>query len=302
MIARFSGRPSGASPQAGLTVLGDKFFGTTYSGGEGCSGSCGTVFEASSSGDIKIVHSFTGNTDDGAHPKGGLVAVNGTLYGTTWSGGEGNAGTVYSITGSHEEVLYSFAGGSRDGANPVGNLVSLKGSLYGVTETGGSNDAGTVFVLEPSGKERILHSFVGTYDGRYPVGLVILHGLLYGAASEDGPNARGTIFSLTTGGTFKVVHSFRGYAKGDGAYPHAPPIVVKGKLYGTTQGGGTSGDGTVYVLTAAGNELVEYSFGKHPDGVHPETALDYVDGVLYGTTVNGGHHGSNGTVFSVVPL
>jgi len=298
VIARFAGPPGGKWPQAGLALLDGKFYGTTSAGGDSCTGSCGTVYSASRSGDIRIVHSFTGGQEDGSDPRGGLVSVNGTLYGTTWSGGSGNGGTVFSITGSRERVLQSFSGG----AHPIGTLVSFKGSLYGVTQMGGSNNDGTVFVLPPSGDLRLLHSFVNATDGRYPVGLVAYRGRLYGAASEGGPFKRGTIFSLSTDGAFAVVHSFRGYVKGDGALPEAPPIIVKGTLYGTTQGGGTSGDGTIYKLDASGNELVEYSFGKNPDGVHPESALTYVDGVLYGTTYRGGHGGSNGTVFRIVPL
>jgi uncharacterized repeat protein (TIGR03803 family) len=83
-----------------------------------------------------------------------LINVNGTLYGTTWSGGSSNGGTVYRIstTGS-EKVLYSFAGGS-DGAHPSAALLNVKGTLYGTTAYGGGGSGcgsgcGTVFALTP---------------------------------------------------------------------------------------------------------------------------------------------------------
>jgi uncharacterized repeat protein (TIGR03803 family) len=63
----------------------------------------------------------------------GLLDVNGTLYGTTFSGGTSNAGTVYSVsTSGVVKVLYSFKGGS-DGAHPIGGLIDVKGVLYGTT-------------------------------------------------------------------------------------------------------------------------------------------------------------------------
>ena len=49
---------------------------------------------------------------DGVGPSSRLVALNGTLYGTTGGGGTGGEGTVYSITTSGaEQVLHSFATG-----------------------------------------------------------------------------------------------------------------------------------------------------------------------------------------------
>jgi hypothetical protein len=43
-----------------------------------------------------VLHSFTGGRD-GADPAGSLTGVDGVLYGTTFSGGANNAGTVFKI-------------------------------------------------------------------------------------------------------------------------------------------------------------------------------------------------------------
>jgi len=44
------------------------------------------------------IYSFTSNTAPG-YPNGGLIAVNGTLYGTTSAGGvNGGAGTVFKVS------------------------------------------------------------------------------------------------------------------------------------------------------------------------------------------------------------
>jgi uncharacterized repeat protein (TIGR03803 family) len=280
-------------------VFQKSIYGTAYSGGS-CSETCGTIFRVTGGKNLELVHAFSGGSD-GANPKGGLTEFNGGLYGTTCGGGANGFGTVYSLLGS-ESVLYAFKGGSHDGACPVGNLVVFEGALYGVTQVGGENNAGTIFRVDASGNEKVLHSFVGAYDGKLPTGLLVFHGALFGTAAEYGPNNRGTLFRITSGGTFNVVHSFRGYQKGDGAYPEAPPIFVRGKLWGTTKGGGAHGDGTIYESSTGGAEAVMYSFGHSPDGVHPFAPLVYINNVLYGTTLNGGKNGALGTVFSLFPF
>jgi uncharacterized repeat protein (TIGR03803 family) len=68
-----------------------------------------------------------------------LIDVNGTLYGTTWTGGYYGGGTVYSIsTSGAEKVLYSFRGGG-DGASPESALIYVNGTLYGTTVNGGGS-------------------------------------------------------------------------------------------------------------------------------------------------------------------
>lgn len=49
------------------------------------------------SGKEQVLHSFTGTAPDGAEPLGGLVNINGTLYGTTFYGGEHGNGIVFKI-------------------------------------------------------------------------------------------------------------------------------------------------------------------------------------------------------------
>ena len=76
-----------------------------------------------------------------------------------------------------------------------------------------------------------------------------------------------------------------------------------GNLYGTTQIGGTSGNGTVFKVEAhSGHETVLYSFSGGSDGALPYAGL-VMDGPgnLYGTTQNGGTSG-DGTVFQVDPF
>jgi uncharacterized repeat protein (TIGR03803 family) len=89
------------------------------------------------------LHSFTGG--DGSRPGAGLIAyAAGNLYGTTITGGAGDAGTVFQLTPSGDLIiLYSFTGGS-DGALPfAGVIADAAGNLYGTTIDGGAGGQGT---------------------------------------------------------------------------------------------------------------------------------------------------------------
>jgi uncharacterized repeat protein (TIGR03803 family) len=77
-----------------------------------------------------------------------------------------------------------------------------------------------------------------------------------------------------------------------------------GVLYGTTEGGGTYGYGTVFGITPSGELITLYSFcatSGCPDGSIPWFGLVLAtDGNLYGITTAGGASG-NGTIFKMTP-
>ncbi|HUR45443.1 MAG TPA: choice-of-anchor tandem repeat GloVer-containing protein, partial [Candidatus Saccharimonadales bacterium] len=85
----------GAIPTAGLTLSSDgNFYGTTDSGG---ANGLGTVFRISPGGAYETLVSFDG-FNDGSHPASALVeGPDGSLYGTTTSGGPGNQGTIFQL-------------------------------------------------------------------------------------------------------------------------------------------------------------------------------------------------------------
>ena len=66
---------------------------------------------------------------------------------------------------------------------------------------------------------------------------------------------------------YAVLYSFKGSSGGarDGSAPLAGLTEYKGALYGTTSGGGTPGDGTVYAIGGAGKESVLYSSRGRPE-------------------------------------
>jgi uncharacterized repeat protein (TIGR03803 family) len=199
-----------------------------------------------------VVHRFGGGKD-GAIPNGGLVVLNGVLWGTTQKGGPANLGTVFAIdpAGSYR-VVYSFKAPS-DGMWPQAGLVAMNGVLYGTTQQGGSScDAGqgcgTVFSLIPSGQKLTLHQFAGDPgDGRYPMAsLLSVNGNLYGTTEFGGTDDQGMVFEVTPAGQEHVVYEFQGPGVADGQYPTAPLVELGGLLYGTTRSGGDAkcNDGT----------------------------------------------------------
>jgi uncharacterized repeat protein (TIGR03803 family) len=102
--------------------------------------------------------------------------------------------------------------------------------------------------------------------------------------------------------SYSVVYSFQ-CGGGDGQNPWSDLISDSaGNLYGTTRGGGTFGDGTVFEISVGGAEAVLYSFGATPgDGSGPVTGLVRDNaGNLYGTTPGGGAH-TVGALYEVSP-
>jgi uncharacterized repeat protein (TIGR03803 family) len=228
ILHAFDCNTDGASPAFSITM--DKrgaIYGVTVGPPFSCSGvssQCGTVFKLTPSGSgytFSSIHTFD---PTGWYPQGGpIVAPNGTVYGTTWFGGNGGpcgqygCGTVYQLTpgsgGYQFRTIYAFSGGS-DGDAPQGALFrDNDGRLYGATYDGGGVSCafgligcGVIFELTPSGSgfvESIAHTFGGPPgDGESPRGTLIKgpDGALYGA-TEFGGDATdcqcGTIFRIT---------------------------------------------------------------------------------------------------------
>jgi uncharacterized repeat protein (TIGR03803 family) len=310
----------GGNPSSGLIDVNGVLYGMTNQGGVGlCFGgtpACGVVFALDpKTGSETVLHTFNDPDTDGIFPSGGLVAVKGTLYGTTYSGGGANGGgAVFALdlrTGA-ETLLHTFFGGS-DGYIPQAGLISVKGTLYGTTTSGGSDGCfgygcGTVYAVNrKTGAETVLHAFISGADGAFPwAGLVAVNGMLYGTTTQGGGNVScsngcGTVFAIDpTTGAETIVHAFAG--GNDGSDPAAGLINVKGTLYGTTVAGGTHGHGTVFSLDPkTGSESVLYSFCSQQnctDGQGPDASLIEEKGTLYGTTPQGGAN-NFGTVFAL---
>jgi uncharacterized repeat protein (TIGR03803 family) len=96
VLYSFGVRPSAENPMASLINVKGTLYGTSENGGAHCY-HCGTVFSITTSGAQAVLHSFQ-HGPGGQYPLGALLNVNGTLYGTTFEGGEKDDGTVFSLS------------------------------------------------------------------------------------------------------------------------------------------------------------------------------------------------------------
>ena len=333
LIYSFPGGAGGSDPVNSLTFVNGIAFGTTNSGGDVSGCNCGVVFASG-----KVIYNFKGAaSQDGGGPTGDLLLVGKTLYGTTNSGGMtrgvcasnpagAGCGTVFAAdTAGHERVVYRFKGG-KDGEAPVGGLVVRKGVLYGATAWGGTGTTctsgtppgcGVIFAIDLSGHEKVLHRFTGGPDGAYQLrGLFFLSGALYGTTFNGGASCPygpgcGTVFRITPSGDESIIYAFKGGS--DGMFPLAPLIGVHGLLYGTTTVGGCSrkcgsseGYGTIFKMSASGNETILYRFPHYikgqkgqPGPEQPAGTLVLLNNRLFGTTQAGGCFACEGTIYSV---
>lgn len=299
----------GAFPYGGLMQASDgDLYGVTNGGG---SHFYGSVFKLSSSNKLTTLHNFRGGTTDGAYPSAGLTLYDGDYYGTTQEGGAAGLGTIFKIIpGGTLTTLYSFCAQSEcaDGTEPLAGLVQFGGELYGTTIGGGSGavctGCGTIFKITPTGTLTTLYSFCSQSDctdGVDPfAGLVVADGNFYGTTLAGGTYGQGTIFEITPAGTLTVLYAFCSQANcTDGEASYAGLIQgTSGNLYGTTNGGGTYGYGTVFEITTGGTLTTLHDFditkGASPLG----GLLQDTNGTFYGTTPDGGSY-LDGTVYSL---
>lgn len=281
VLYNFTGGADGGGPNGVTIDRNGNLYGTTLEPGN-CvvNGVCGGVFKLSRRGSgwtLNSLYHFRGG-DDGSWPNAGVtIGPDGTVYGTTTSGGGGpcsyggipGCGTVYHMQPPanvcqavscpwDETVLYAFQG-VNDVDNPYNDVTfDAAGNLYGAA----------------------------TYGGLFPEG--------------------GGVYSLTHtegGWTYNLLYEFPGAPNGGESF--APVRFDQaGNILGTTLEGGNDGNGVVFKMVPFGagwDESVVYSFGPPPDAGGPFAGLiSDVAGNLYGTTAGGGEHG-NGAVYELSP-
>jgi uncharacterized repeat protein (TIGR03803 family) len=321
-LAGFNGT-DGANPYAGLIAdpSGDLFGATVYGGASGY----GAMFELpkTSSGYAStptILVSLNGT--NGAITTGTLEATLvadafGNLLGTTYAGGTSGEGTVFEIvktsTGyaSTPTTLVNFNG--TNGANPFAGLIAdANGDLFGTTYQGGASGDGTVFEIAKTSTgyastATTLVSFNVT-NGANPVGGLMADagGDLLGTTQLGGASNDGTVFEIakTSTGYASTAATLVSFSGANGANPYAGLVAdANGDLFGTTNAGGASNEGTVFEIAKtssgyAGTATTLVSFNGE-NGANPFAGL-IVDGHgnLFGTN-NAGGPSDYGTVFEV---
>jgi uncharacterized repeat protein (TIGR03803 family) len=212
---------------------------------------CGVVWELSPSGGAwteSVLYNFAGKTD-GCNPFSGVIFDGaGNLYGNTANGGSEGAGTVYQLVLSNgnwmKHTLADLNGNT--GTHPVGTLsMDRSGNLYGTTLDNGPNGGGTVFELSASRgwAFSLVYAFASCDPG---AGMTIApDGSLYGVCQAGGAFGHGWVFEMPPNCNQTCgpndLHDFDG---SDGSYANGPVVFdASGNLYGTTYGGGNTGQG-----------------------------------------------------------
>lgn len=307
MVRSFLTSDPSANPAAPVTEASDGMLYGTTTGGFGSD--IGGVFKIDKNGNnFSVIHQFT--TADGDSPNAPVIeATNGVLYGTTLYDGAGGGGSIFEINkdGSGYAVIHSFTYDLDDGGFSTAPLLQASdGELYGTSQDGGIDGEGVVFRIDLSGDNFVvLHPFASS-DGVSPAAGLIegTNGMLYGTTIEGGATNGGTVFRMNKDGSgFSVIFNFTNTATApDGYWPFSSLLKgSNGLLYGTTQYGGSFGEGIVFSMDYNGNNFtVLHNFGGANDGTQPDQPLvQGPDGGLYGSTSSGGGAGGLGTVFTI---
>jgi uncharacterized repeat protein (TIGR03803 family) len=323
---RRSDPTDGAIPYAGVTQDKDgNLYGITRTGGANFSGA---VFKITPAGVETIIHSIDAAVD-GNLPNGRLVlADDGNFYGTMVIGGMYGKGTIFRLKPDGTFTTLRAFGGA-DGAEPHARLIQSRvdGKLYGSTKAGGAkNGGGTLFSINTDGTDfTVLYSFTQVVEGYAPTGALVEEVkfdplgqkivTFYGTTNNGGTRdtdyneGRGTVFrfKLTAAPvTIETLYTFR--APG-GQNPTAGLTDGgDGHYYGTTFGGGSQGQGTIFRfnpnLTAA--VAIQADAAVNLETIHefpgdeaePYSGLTLgSDGNLYGTTLAGSS--SSGSIYQL---
>ncbi len=262
-----------------------------------------------------ILYEFT--RDVGTNPSGDLTfGPQGNVYGTTEKGGSDGGGAVYELVHSGNSWtgmnLFSFPMVSGAPSTPMGGVTfDLSGNLWGTTEFGGQYVYGTVFELMPSGSGWIgstIYNFDSSHsDGGHPrAGLILdAFGNLYGDTACCGSGGEGTAFEISDAGQeLSVLYSFSFENNANDGPQRKLTMDSAGNLYGTTQGGGVYGLGSVFELTPMGGGQWMYTSlhdFDETDGELPKSTVTIdSSGNLYGTTYLGGTGTCGGSGCGVV--
>jgi uncharacterized repeat protein (TIGR03803 family) len=323
VLHNFGSSSDGSIPYGPPTLdRAGNLYGVTI-GGPGYYGN-GVVFELTphAKGNWKetIPYEFSGG--QGAIPWGSLLLDgSGGLYGTM-GGIEGDVFRLSPASGGWtNSVLYM------DGAGP-GLLIDKAGNLYGDIGPGDYYGAGAIGKLSSTSNGWVytqLYSYCGPPgcpdgDGEPAPPIWDGKGNMFGTTTDGGiaqpacwtSFGCGVIFEMTPTGdgtwTYHVLHRFASYPT-DGQTPYGGLVMdASGNFYGTTEFGGSKGNGTVFKLAFTHGhwkKTVVYDFPDWHDGSLPNSTL-VVDkvGNLYGIG-GGGNQGCGpytcGVVFKLTP-
>ena len=291
-----------------------QFWGTASSGGQHNNG---FIFKTDSIGDnLEIVHHFKSEVD-GANISALLLASNNKLYGLASSGGQGGSTSVFS-SGTFFE--YDLITNQFRVIEHLGPLSTNLPSIYmpkaegqrALTEV----SPGLIYGLARQGEYVFSYNFntgvfakpftVPTFQGGSTNSTMFnrfaeafykaADGNLYAATSTNSscpvanPNMGSIIRVIPSTNTLAI--RYRSVCLIDNGYIYNGHFAeAGGKLYGTTNFGGTSNQGVIFEYTPAANTYTkrhDFHGGVLTNSFYPTSLVFGKNGKLYGTAQGGG--------------
>ena len=217
---------------------------------------------------------------------------------------------ISNTTAAQAPVALAAFGGINGGWLQSNLIADAAGDLFGTTAQGGASGFGTVFELVKTATGYSAPVTLATFNGNNAeyshAGLIMdAKGDLFGTTSGDGTSSNGTVFELVKTATgYAAPTTLATFTGTNGSVPMGGLVAdAAGDLFGTTIGGGTSGNGNIYELVktatgfAAPVTLASFTGanGRLPMG----NLIRDAAGDLFGTTEFGGAK-NDGTVFELV--
>jgi uncharacterized repeat protein (TIGR03803 family) len=296
----FAGGSDGINPSGLMQGADGALYGLAFGGSSGD----GTVFRLNRDGTgFTVLTNFDYFTTGYLPNKALIQGTDGALYGTTYGGGSGVAGTVFKLNtdGSGLTDLKAFDDPT-DGLPHAGLLQGMDGALYGTAN--GQPGFGAVFKMKTDGTGftflKKFDSFRHYSDGANPYAGLIqgTDGALYGTTLTGGAANVGTLFKLNTEGSgFTILKNLDAFTTG---YGTAIPLLLgaDGVIYGSAQSTEANNFGRVFRLNLDGTGFALLKNLDESTGAGPSSLIQGLDGMLYGTASGGGSSGF-GTVFKL---
>jgi uncharacterized repeat protein (TIGR03803 family) len=202
-------------------------------------------------------------------------------YGTSFiQGPDGRLYAAFTVAGNDSDTAYLFnmqAGAANFNVLNTSNatsappyyplLAGADGNYYAVAAS-----SGEVYQFTSSG----VATDLGKDGGIGPL-LQTSDGALYGVGVSTGGTSY--IYKLVLPNSYSTLYTFP-----SGQQPSSLLVAADGNFYGTTKGGGTYSDGTIFRVTPAGVGTTIYSFSGTSDGKAPTSLMQASDGNFYGLT------------------
>ena len=275
---------------------------------------------------------FTGGSI--SRPLNLIADAHGDLFGVEDGGltGSNSDGGIFEIANTASGYSAPFLLAGFSGLNGIGPdaplIIDANGDLFGTAQEGGAfgglpgglgggiqGGDGVVFEIKntATGYDSTpiaLVSFNVT-DGRdlQDAGLIMdADGDLIGEAFAGGPTNQGDIFEIanTPTGYASAPTVLTSFSSTDARAPIGGLTTdAAGDLFGTTEDGGTNGDGTVFELqktgtTYAATPTILVNFGPTTNHLFTGSSLLIdANGDLFGTTANGGAY-NDGAVYEIL--